>query len=318
MEDMGGEMSGSGHAMEMPWYGRVPVGVMGGTTHHDGRWMLAYRYMYMDMEGNRDGTDGVSVDEVLEGYMVAPEKMTMEMHMLGAMYGVTDRLTLMGMIPYVRLGMDHVNRMGVDFTTKSDGIGDIKLTGMYLLPGKGNHKFHVNAGVGIPTGSIDEKGDTPAGADQKLPYPMQLGSGTWDLLGGLTYRGSGGAWQWGAQALGVVRLSENDNDYTLGNRAAATGWLTRLLGGGFSASARLDCSWWGDIDGADPDLNPAMVPTADPDLRAGKRSDALLGLNYVRGGLALAVEGGVPVYQDLDGPQLETDWLLNLGMQWTF
>jgi hypothetical protein len=35
-------------------------------------------------------------------------------------------------------------------------------------------------------------------------------------------------------------------------------------------------------------------------------------------GAKLAIEGGFPVYQSLDGPQLETDWLITAGLQWTF
>lgn len=316
-EEMSG-MEGRGGMSDMILMGRNPAGVKGGSTHHAGKWMLMYRYMHMGMEGNRDGTDGLSTEEVLKDYMVAPKSMPMQMHMLGVMYGVNGGLTLMAMAPYVILEMDHVTRMGTEFTTKSDGVGDVKVVANYLLPVQGSHRVHLNAGLSLPTGSIDKRDDTPAGPDQKLPYPMQLGSGTWDIIPGVTYRGFSGSWLWGAQGLGVVRIGENGNDYTLGNRFEATGWLSRILGAGLSGSARLDWNWWGDIDGADPELNPAVVPTADPGLRAGNRLDLLLGLNYVRGGLSLSVEGGVPAYQYLDGPQLETDWLLTAGLNWSF
>lgn len=66
-----------------------------------------------------------------------------------------------------------------------------------------------------------------------------------------------------------------------------------------------------------------MVPTADPNLRAGERLDILFGLNLfaVDGPLAgnrLAVEGGLPIYQRLDGPQLETSWRIQIAWDWTF
>lgn len=35
-------------------------------------------------------------------------------------------------------------------------------------------------------------------------------------------------------------------------------------------------------------------------------------------GAKLAIEGGFPVYQSLDGPQLETDWLITAGLKWAF
>lgn len=54
------------------------------------------------------------------------------------------------------------------------------------------------------------------------------------------------------------------------------------------------------MEGADEALNPMMVPTANPDLRAGRRVDALLGVNFevAEGALEahrLAVEFARPV-----------------------
>ena len=98
---------------------------------------------------------------------------------------------------------------------------------------------------------------------------------------------------------------------------------TRKLTRWLSSSVQIAGHIWENIDGADPALNPAMIPTADPDRRGGERVDVLLGTDlYVPNGFfkgfRLAVEGGVPLYQSLDGPQLETDWLLRFGMAWTF
>jgi hypothetical protein len=56
---------------------------------------------------------------------------------------------------------------------------------------------------------------------------MQLGSGTWDLLPGLTYAGFARDWSWGAQTLATLRLGENRHDYKLGNRLMLTGWVAR-------------------------------------------------------------------------------------------
>lgn len=69
------------------------------------------------------------------------------------------------------------------------------------------------------------------------------------------------------------------------------------------------------------------MPCADPKLQGGDRLDLLLGLNFyvpegptLIKGQRLFAEFGLPVYQDLDGPQLETDWVLWLGWQygWSF
>jgi len=303
----------------------APIGVMGEHTHKKGELMLSYRYMYMSMEGMRNGTSGISNQEVLEQFMVTPTDMDMQMHMFGAMYAVTDRLTFMGMIPYIKKSMNHLTRSGAGFKTSSDGLGDIKFSGIYkVLDWGNNNNVLLNFGLSFPTGSIDNKGDTPMGENQQLPYPMQLGSGTWDILPGITYNGRQGNINWGGQLLGVVRLGENDRDYTLGNRLNVTTWTAYNINYWLSGSFRLDWGFWGNIDGADPDLNPAVVPTADPDLQGGNRLDALIGLNFVNQagpkwlqGQRLAFEIGLPIYQDLDGPQLETDWIILVGWQYT-
>ena len=301
----------------------VPIGVMGGHMHHEGKWMTSYRYMYMDMDGNRDGTNRVDTSSVLADYMVSPLAMTMQMHMLGIMYAPNDNLSIMSMLPYLKKEMAHITRTGVNFTTKTDGIGDVSLSVLYKFYNEGVHNFHLNAGVSFPTGSIDEKGDTPAGSNVQLPYPMQLGSGTFDLMPGVTYLGSSGDVSWGSQFSTVIRLGENSNDYALGDKFSLTGWLSRKWGERFDTTLRIDGQLWGDIEGADPSLAGPTVPTADPGLRGGKRVDLLFGLGMtapeksLRDG-RLAIEAGAPLYQDLDGPQLETDWLLTVGVQWSF
>lgn len=58
-------------------------------------------------------------------------------------------------------------------------------------------------------------------------------------------------------------------------------------------------------------------------MQAGERVDLLLGLNfYVPSGplrgTRIIVEGGLPIYERLDGPQLGLDWRLNVGVTYAF
>ena len=105
-------------------------------SHPKGEWMVGYNYMYMDMDGNRSGSSRVSERDVLAEFMVTPTKMSMEMHMLEVMYGVTDKVTLMGMLPYIRKSMDHVTRMGTRFKTETEGLGDLSLSTIYTFLNK--------------------------------------------------------------------------------------------------------------------------------------------------------------------------------------
>ncbi len=309
--------------------GHAPIGVMADHSHGRGEWMLSYRYVYMPMEQNYDGCSRIGDAEIIspggEGFLVTPQWMDMEMHMFGLMYAPTDHLTMMLMLPYARKEMGHLRRDGVEFVTESEGWGDLKLTGIHELYHGPGRALLLNLGLSFPTGSIDEEDEIPGLGQTRLPYPMQIGSGTWDLLPGITYLEQQGDWSWGAQLSGVLRLGRNDEGYSLGETGQLTAWGAYRVNDSVSTSLRLTGRAWGNIDGHDDDLRvpSTVVPTADPDLRGGRQIDLSWGVNfYMRSGVLkgqrLAVEAGLPIYRDLDGPQLTPEWQLTLGWQWAF
>ena len=259
------------------------------------------------MDGNRSDGAQKTVDEVLVDYPVAPLNMPMTMYMAGFMYAPTSRVTVMGMLPVLQSSMDHRMRNGTEFTTESGGIGDLSVSALVAL-GEGNRsRWHLNLGMGFPTGSIDERDDTPAASDVRLPYPMQVGSGALDVLPRLTYLAQREFWSWGAQGRATIHLGENDNDYSLGERAALTTWGSVNLRDELSASLRLSVESWSNVTGADTTLNPRMVPTADPDLRGGAQADLGIGINiYARGstltGHRLAMEWSTRCIATSTGP----------------
>jgi hypothetical protein len=141
------------------------------------------------------------------------------------------------------------------------------------------------------------------------------------LLQGVTYLGESENWSWGAKTLETVRLGRNYHDYRLGNEYGGSAWVAYGIKDWFAPSLRLDGKVWENISGADPALAANPTPEGRTDLRAGARLDCLFGLNFYvpRGFLAgnrLWVEGGLPVYQDLTGPQLGTAWMIGAG--WTY
>lgn len=323
--------------------GHAPIGVMGDHTHKKGQIMFSYRFMTMKMNESRDGTSDIPADNIATTIAnrfsgvtgqpptlrVVPLDMTMNMHMLGAMYAPSDRLTLMVMGMYLTNTMDHVTYQGGSgttelgiFTTSSSGIGDTKITALYQL----TEKLHVNLGFSIPTGSIEEEDQvlTPMNMQPtlRLPYPMQIGSGTWDLLPTLTYVNRSDKIGWGAQVSSVMRLGENKNDFSYGNKLDVTAWGSYLLTDWLSSSVRVLFTSLGEVDGMDDDI-VAPVQTANPDFLGGNRVDAMIGLNAIgQNGFIqnqrLAIEFGMPVLQDLNGPQLKTTSTLTVGWQYAF
>ena len=321
----------------------APISVMGDHTHANGGWMASYRFMRMDMDGMRNGTDRVSASDVFaEGYSVSPESMSMDMHMLGLMYAPTDTLTLMLMANYIETEMDHkiYSQMGANminngdrtFTTKTSGIGDLKLGGLYRFYLEGNRKAHVGLSLSVPTGSIDKKDKTPkmgGAANQQLPAPMQLGSGTYDLLPSLTYVQQFERWSYGAQANAVIRLeSENDNGYRLGDSFGATTWAGFNLNEWVAVNSGLNYTYTRKLKGSQDNVGTAgpngqSVTTAFNSNYGGERIEAIFGLNFYAPtgtlkGQRIAIDLRLPLWQDLNGYQLETDSIITIGWQMAF
>ncbi|SLN45838.1 hypothetical protein PEL8287_02368 [Roseovarius litorisediminis] len=326
--------------------GHAPISVMGEHRHKTGEVMLSYRFMHMDMDGYRSGTNRVDPNTIATTVpnrffglpmqpptiRIVPTSMTMDMHMFGAMYAPNDQLTLMAMIPYITKRMDHITFAGPagttvlgNFSTKSEGLGDIKVSALYGLMERGNHKVHLNFGFSLPTGSTTERANAlaPTGMlmNVRMPYGMQLGSGTYDLLPGITYIGKQGNIGWGAQLTGVVRTGKN-NGYRLGNEARLTAWTSVQPKPWISLSGRIEAKTVGDISGIDSEMiGPS--PTLNPDNYGGETVSLFGGVNLIaqRGamrGHRFALEVGAPVYQNLNGFQLETDWTLTAGWQLAF
>lgn len=317
---------------------RGPAGIMGEHLHpRDSERsfflpnMFSYRYMEMGMDGMRGGTDDFSTSDVLGEYMVAPEEMEMRMHMFGLMFAPLDRFNLMVMVDYRETEMEHVDRNGNEGRMENHGFGDTVVSGVYQLYRRENHQFLLNFGLSLPTADLGQKGEVHgqghAQHSAALPYSMQLGSGTWDLLPGITYTGGSGLWSWGAQALGTIRTGENDRGYRLGNATRLTAWGGYRWIPALSTSVRVDAQRWGSIDGSDAGIATERMgmktsPTADPDNSGGERIDLLLGVNLIgQGQLAghrLSLEVGLPVYEDLDGLQMSVDRIVNFAWSYSF
>jgi hypothetical protein len=317
-------------AHEGPWTagrpdGHAPITVMGDHMHAMGEWMLSYRYMTMDMEGLLKGSDSIAAAS--SGYPMGgtmlPKAMTMDMHMLGAMHAISDKWTLMGMLNYLDNDMTMLNGMSME----SNGLGDLKLSGLYDLASWDNgRRVHLNVGISAPTGAIDER---KADGTTILPYGMQLGSGTWDFLPALTFLGQTDNYSWGAQVGGVLRMGDNDRDYSLGNRVDIALWGGRKLSDSFSLSAKFDYFSLSQVDGEDkyvtakPAMTKDMSPGYDSIHQGRDLSTFGLGLNYYcRNGTfkghRLAVEWETPMSEDVNGVQLETDSIWSLGWQYAW
>ena len=285
--------------------------------------MVSYRYMTMDMEGLLKGSNEVSADSQLgmmpSQFMMVPTEMTMDMHMFGAMHAISDQWTLMCMLNYLDNEMTMINRMDETSKMETSGISDLKLAGLYdLARWEDGRRAHLSLGLSAPTGSIDEKS-----GGNTVGYGMQLGSGTWDFHPAITYLGQTENYSYGAQLGGILRIGENDQDYTLGNKFEATLWGARKITDSLSASAKFDYSSQSKVDGEDTRMMKMMSPALNPNSQGRDITTFGLGLNYYfqNGGLSghrLAVEWETPIDQKVNGVQLELDSVWTLGWQYAW
>src|SRR5687767_6126650 len=78
----------------------TPAGVMISHIHEKNQWMVSYRYSRTGMEGVYEGNSRLGESKVFNQYLMSPSRMDMDMHMVMAMYGLTDKITLMSMFHY--------------------------------------------------------------------------------------------------------------------------------------------------------------------------------------------------------------------------
>ena len=311
----------------------APIGVMGDHMHKKGEFMFSYRYMYMDMDGMLNGSDDASNQDVLAGgFLVTPEKMNMQMHMIGVMYAPSNYITLALMGNILANDMDLiVTPRNLPFNTKSGGFGDLKLNALVKLLHEKSHHIHANLGISFPTGNIEQRDEIPVKQNALLAYPMQLGSGTFDPTFGATYSGKNTNFSWGAQSLFTFRINDNDRNYKLGPKGEATTWLAFKATNQFSFSARLSYMQVGSIEGEDTEfaelLNMPNIPQRNlmplfNTLNSGRKQlDASVGTNFIvpsssLKGLRIGLEIGLPVYQDVNGFQMKNSWMGTIGIQY--
>ena len=319
-----------------------PSGIMLGHEHPKGAWKFSYRYISMFMGGNLSGTQKVDDNFVFNKYLMSPKNMRMDMHMLMAMYGITNRLSVMVMLNYNTMSMNMnmfpgmtmqmngstmvmTSNTSTIMNSKTSGLGDTKLYAVYSVISRNVHHILLNAGLSIPTGSIQMKGksDDIMYPSQRLPYMMQMGSGTYDFMPGITYLIKSSKASFSTQFTTVLRPFNNSLNYHLGNEYTLNVWGAYKWLPWVSSSVRVNASSVGAITGYDPTLYAYNEPSANPLNYGGKIVNSYLGFNFYlnRGWLnnnRLSVEYGMPLYQNPNGVQLASKSTIYAGWIFTF
>ena len=267
-------------------------------------------------DGMRDGRDDQSTEDVLalrDSYTFSPTEQTTQLVTLEALYGLDENWTLFARLPFRSQSMDIDLEGGGTDELESSGISDIVLGAVTHVESAAGKTLRANLGVQIPTGSVDEEED-----GEGLPYRLQNGTGTFDILPGATYMQQLESWSWGAQLQGRIHLGRNSEEYAVSDGILFGLWLARPLNTRVSGYLRLAHNAWGDYNGRSDAIDASLSPVNDKFFQGGARTDLFAGVDWHLGDNydqvhTIGFEVGVPVDEWLDGPQLSTDMLVNIG-----
>ncbi|QUD89350.1 hypothetical protein [Phenylobacterium montanum] len=331
------------HAADAPVQPPAPLGVFGVDMPAQGKLVLGYAPSLTRVQGIKIDTDWVQpayiVTHVPSPYTpvgnhllrMVPESLTTTSQSFSLAYGLTPNLAVTASTALVEKDVDMTAFKGLSGVTRlgakvgsTNGLGDTSLAAVVRLHSEGGEQVKANFGLSLPTGSTTDtislllpNGTSPF---KRGFYAMQPGTGTVDALPGLTYSNVDGAWSWGAGYRGRIPLDTNARGWRYGNLHEFNVWGGYSWVPGVETTLRLNASTQGAIQGHDPGItgyaqgaNPAFYGGRQLSLFAGA---IVAGSHFGAPHVQLGIEAGVPLYQDLNGPQLARDWQLNFALRY--
>ncbi len=302
--------------------GHAPAGIKSDYLLPIGGLYLGFRYSSEKFRGTLVGTQDVTFQEVLDFFTVAPLTQDRWTGELDVRYGLTSFLTGEFTVPWVRNEMLQTTDTAFLFSS-SEYIGDLKYRGLIEVLDLDAYRLSFSLGGSIPTGKIGKRGTTTVGTREILPFNMQGGSGTWDILAGGTFVAQNAVSSVGAQINSVIRVYDNNQGYRLGDEVEVSVWGAYNVTEWMSFSMRGVYTHAGEISGFDVRTDPLADPLANPFASGGERVVIPFGANlYLRDGWAaghrLSIEFAFPVHEDLNGPQFSAEQGLIISWQTTF
>jgi hypothetical protein len=191
-------------------------------------------------------------------------------------------------------------------TSQASGLGDVRLLGRYQHFGL-QDSYGLQFGLKLPTGRFDQNFATGPQAGAPLDRGLQLGTGTTDVLAGASYftrpLDSLGCF---AQVMLDQPLASKDG-FRPAASLALNGGVRFLTAGWLTPQVQLNVRWDGRESGGNSDransggtmifVSPGVTADLGPRLHA---------FTFVQ----------LPLYQRVNGLQLEPRWLLSFGFRY--
>ena len=192
-------------------------------------------------------------------------------------------------------------------TSRASGLGDIRLLARYQLLREAGSNWSVQFGLKLPTGRFDQNFAEGPQAGELLDRGLQLGTGTTDLLAGLSW--------FARPATNLGCFAQFNLDQPLAVRAdflpstsinfsAGIRWLNSSR---FTPQLQLNVKCDSREHGSEADTanSGSTIAHLSPGLTA-----------ELSGNSSAFVFVQFPVYQRVNGLQLEPRWLFSIGVRW--
>jgi hypothetical protein len=139
-------------------------------------------------------------------------------HVFGLRYSISEKWGARLVGAAVDNNLTILKKDGTEENVFIQGMGDMKAQAVYSIYQAGTHRFEASGGTTIPTGATDLIG--PNG--KPLSSRNQLGSGTFDLVPGVSYTFTKGGWELGNRIEAVLHTGKNSSGYTNGDEFTET------------------------------------------------------------------------------------------------
>lgn len=282
----------------------------GYTTSSGLHWDL--RYDYFDQSELRSGTRGVSRADVALPADQEVQQNTINRNLtLGLDYSPSRNWGVNVLVPYFDRPHTTIDEGETEISSShSRGLGDVRVMGRYqgFQP---DLSIGIQFGLKLPTGEIGDKFRDGPLVGETVDRGLQLGTGTTDLLLGLyTVHSLGGSFAYFGNLLWQQPLNSR-NDFKPGAGVNLTLGLrfTGVLPAGMSPQLQVNVRAEKRESGANADIpnSGATLAYISPGL-GFRLSDRLDGFAFVQ----------VPVYQHVNGLQLEPRVLSSVGLRYRF
>ncbi len=194
-------------------------------------------------------------------------------------------------------------------TSRASGPGDVRLLARYQLWLERMSSWSLQFGLKLPTGRFDQVFAEGPQAGELLDRGLQLGTGTTDLLAGVSWFGRP------ATNLGTFAQATLDQplaareDFLPSTSFNVSGGVRWLNTSRFAPQLQVNVKFEGREHGAEADTenSGSTVIHLSPGVTAelSSKSTAFVFLQ-------------LPVYQRVNGLQLAPHWLLSTGLRWRF